>query len=303
MLTGVIYGAIVVVWAAYLVPLALRRHDEASRTRSIERFSSAMRVLARRGATATASARVVVTPGRKGSRVVTPDLGPEPERVLVTLRPNRLAEAAAASRRRRVLVILVATTLLVGAAAFAGVAPLWSPGVPALLVAVFLVAARRSVRRVGAPVWVEAPAADQTSGVVVRRPAVRVDTSRGHHEGEQAADEVPINMTAPEPREAPPGSAGQAIPAPSTEAADGGSLWDPLPVTLPTYVSAPVVKRTIRTVELGEPGMWSSGHSTDEAPAATTQGKPSAAAAPDGPAEGVPNDDEVTQEVPRVVNG
>jgi hypothetical protein len=46
-LTGVIYAAIVVAWAAYLVPLALRRHDEAARSRSIERFSSARGDVAR----------------------------------------------------------------------------------------------------------------------------------------------------------------------------------------------------------------------------------------------------------------
>ena len=39
---------------------------------------------------------------------------------------------------------------------------------------------------------------------------------------------------------------------------DGGSLWDPLPVTLPTYVSKPKAKRTVRTIDLGEPGTWTS---------------------------------------------
>ena len=44
---------------------------------------------------------------------------------------------------------------------------------------------------------------------------------------------------------------------------DGGSLWDPLPVTLPTYVTKPKAKRTVRTIDLGEPGTWTSGR-TDE---------------------------------------
>ena len=43
--------------------------------------------------------------------------------------------------------------------------------------------------------------------------------------------------------------------------ADGGSLWDPLPVTLPTYVDKPVAQRSYRTIDLGEPGTWSAGHS------------------------------------------
>ena len=40
---------------------------------------------------------------------------------------------------------------------------------------------------------------------------------------------------------------------------DGGSLWDPLPVTLPTYVTKPQAKRTVRTIDLGEPGTWTLG--------------------------------------------
>ena len=43
-----------------------------------------------------------------------------------------------------------------------------------------------------------------------------------------------------------------------------GTLWDPLPVTLPTYVTKPAAtRRTVRTIDLGEPGAWTSGH-TDE---------------------------------------
>ena len=38
---------------------------------------------------------------------------------------------------------------------------------------------------------------------------------------------------------------------------DGGSLWDPLPVTLPTYVIKPKARRTVRTIDLSEPGTWS----------------------------------------------
>jgi hypothetical protein len=45
---------------------------------------------------------------------------------------------------------------------------------------------------------------------------------------------------------------------------DGGSLWDPLPVTLPTYVSKPKAKRTVRTIDLGEPGTWTSGRTAED---------------------------------------
>jgi hypothetical protein len=42
--------------------------------------------------------------------------------------------------------------------------------------------------------------------------------------------------------------------------ADHGTLWDPLPVTLPTYVSKPRATRSVRTIDLSAPGVASSGH-------------------------------------------
>ncbi len=45
---------------------------------------------------------------------------------------------------------------------------------------------------------------------------------------------------------------------------DGGSLWDPLPVTLPTYVTKPKAKRTVRTIDLDEPGTWTSGRNEQD---------------------------------------
>ncbi len=44
------------------------------------------------------------------------------------------------------------------------------------------------------------------------------------------------------------------------EAVAGGStLWDPLPVTLPTYVSKPRATRSVRTIDLADPRVSSSG--------------------------------------------
>jgi len=45
-----------------------------------------------------------------------------------------------------------------------------------------------------------------------------------------------------------------------------GTLWDPLPVTLPTYVTkAAATRRTVRTIDLGEPGAWTSGRTEESA--------------------------------------
>ena len=37
--------------------------------------------------------------------------------------------------------------------------------------------------------------------------------------------------------------------------------WDPVPVTLPTYVSKPVASRSVRTIDLDSTGVWTSGRS------------------------------------------
>ena len=38
------------------------------------------------------------------------------------------------------------------------------------------------------------------------------------------------------------------------------TLWDPVPVTLPTYVSKPAAtRRTVRTIDLDATGVWTSG--------------------------------------------
>ena len=47
-LSGLIYATIVVLWAAVLVPMWLRRHDDVTESRSVDRFQGAMRTLSRR---------------------------------------------------------------------------------------------------------------------------------------------------------------------------------------------------------------------------------------------------------------
>ena len=38
------------------------------------------------------------------------------------------------------------------------------------------------------------------------------------------------------------------------------ALWDPVPVTLPTYVTKPAAaRRTVRTIDLDDTGVWTSG--------------------------------------------
>lgn len=47
-----------------------------------------------------------------------------------------------------------------------------------------------------------------------------------------------------------------------------GDSWDPVPVPLPTYVTAPVAPRATSDVDLGAPDAWSSARSSSVEPSA-----------------------------------
>ncbi|HEY7045547.1 MAG TPA: hypothetical protein VH419_17885 [Nocardioidaceae bacterium] len=289
-LTGVIYALVVLAWAAYLLPQALRRHDEAARKHSIERFSSAMRVLARRGR--SEHGRLVVTPPRSVDRVLTPSLtspasaGTAREQ---RPRPSRAALKVAATRRRRVLVVLVALAVLIAVAAVVGLIPWWSTAVPVALIVAFLLLARRQVRRATDAYWDEVADAHVEPTNVITRRATRVEASHGATRPADSDDEPTVTLDPDSLREA-------RVDVGVLETADGGSLWDPLPVTLPTYVDKPVARRSYRTVELAESGTWSSGHTSEpelDAP------RPSSAAMRDEVSE----QDVEAGEAPQAVNG
>ncbi len=245
-----IYGGIVVLWLCYLVPLALRRYDEASRARSVERFSNAMRVLGR-AETAANRARPARTRARPvGDRAV------------------RAAARKAARRRRRVLVVLLALTALVAGACGLALLPWWGLAVPGLLVVGFLVLARVQVARARSRSW--------EHGLAAALRAEQASTPPASTEAADAdPDDVPTVVLDPVAVEGPVGSSGvvvadqtvvgeQTVVAAAVVTTDGGSLWDPLPVTLPTYVSKPRATRSVRTIDLGGPGAWTSGRLTAE---------------------------------------
>jgi hypothetical protein len=267
-LSGVIFVVLAVAWAVYLIPKALKHHDEVARTRSIDRFSSAMRVLARREPVNRRDARLVVVPGRAADnpRVVTPRPSTRATELPEHVRRGaaRAAARAAARRRRRILSFLVLSTLLVtGLAAFA-VVPWWSVAVPAGLTVLYLVLCRTQVRRERDAAWdadLASSMADLEDAEPARRAAVRVEASygvarpavlnaQGFAEVDGEEDTVAIDVPVLD-----------AVLVPTT---DGGSLWDPLPVTLPTYVSKPKARRTVRTIDLNEPGTWTSGRTEED---------------------------------------
>ncbi len=66
----------------------------------------------------------------------------------------------------------------------------------------------------------------------------------------------------------------------AVSAPPAGTLWDPLPVTLPTYVDKPRATRSVRTIDLGAAGVSSSGH--DAADSALIAETASASSGPEG---------------------
>lgn len=258
-MSGIIFVVLAVAWAVYLIPKAVKHHDDAAPARSVDRFSTAMRVLARRDPEESPAA---------------PD---RPRRADMAVR--RAAARAAARRRRRVTSVLLMADVAVAALATLLVVPWWSVVVPVALTVVFLALCRRQVRRENDALW--APKADSAAPGTPPRRAVRVDSAYGSaHQaaladahGPESADAMQIPVTD-----------GEAVPV-AAATVDGGSLWDPLPVTLPTYVNKARASRTVRTIDLGAPGTWTSGR--DEADSALV-GEPPASEAPEDTVEHEP---------------
>jgi hypothetical protein len=227
-LSGLIFVALAIAWAAYLIPKALRHHDDVVRDRSVDRFSQSLRVLARREPVSARMARLVVAPGRAAVRAE-----PTPESPAVAASPEvqyaarRLATSRATKRRRRILAVLVLA--LVGVAAACATGRLAWPyvAIPAGLLVAWLTACRLMVKKERA--WLPV--------------AVTYGPDADPAEGEESAPTGPIATVTP------------------AEAASAEGLWDPVPVTLPTYVSKPPARRSVRTIDLDSTGVWTSGRS------------------------------------------
>ena len=250
-LSALIFVALAVAWAVYLIPKALKHHDEVVRSRSVDRFSHTMRVLARREPVNTRVARLVVTPGRLPS-VLTVET--KASSAPVTQPPyavRREAVRRATKRRRNVLAaILLVNTAVVGLAAAQVVA--WPyAAIPAGLLVMWLVACRVMVK------GERAAARPVTITIPVTIPV-------------EIADELPETTDSPMVPEVEVSAPIRAEGAPLIRA-EGAPLiraegaWDMVPTTLPTYVSKPAaVRRTVQTIDLDSTGVWSSGRNDDD---------------------------------------
>ncbi|MER7565755.1 gephyrin-like molybdotransferase receptor GlpR [Streptomyces sp. NPDC097941] len=357
--SGLIYAVIVGAWAAYLVPMWLRRQDELNEARPTERFSTAIRLLSGRAGmerryakdlrarsadegehgadepdvvTDSVDVRAFAMPPtrpqtqatvqppaserqapREHAREAEPERGrqagreaghgdparaktsapaPEPggaptwkQTPASAARRTAAAEAAAArarrvkvlARRRRTTVMLfLAFTLGAIVAAVGGLAFLWAPGVPAVMLSAYIAYLRSQERRRFAYQMDRrrAEAAAQHLRERARQPRRRASVSTGADADE--ADEGPGAQTDPGLSAL---AADRRALVEQTDHAEWvdqqrerqrrpghGDSWDPVPVPLPTYVTAPVAPRATADVDLGAPDAWSSARSSTVAP-------------------------------------
>ncbi len=130
---------------------------------------------------------------------------------------------------------------MAGLAWFA-IVPWWSTAIPGGMLVLFLVVARLSVRKANARRRIAGPRRVEEV-VEVAQP---VETASAH------APEILVERLTEQDLTGAPRQEVEAV------LADDGSLWDPLPMTLPTYVNKARARRTVRTIELT--GINSSGH-------------------------------------------
>ncbi|MFD6418153.1 gephyrin-like molybdotransferase receptor GlpR [Streptomyces sp. NPDC060194] len=341
--SGLIYAVIVGAWAAYLVPMWLRRQDELNEARPTERFSTAIRLLSGRAAmerryakdlrergdaadeergasaadapgplTGSVDVRGFAEP-RTDVRRPAPADGPpadrpDPGRPAAGRRPARRrpteAEVARkrrktvlARRRRTTMVLFLAFTIGAVVAAVGGLRLLWAPAVPALLLSAYIVHLRAQERRRFVFVMDRRRAEDAAQRL----------RAGGDRDGRARRRPHP----APAPEAAEPEAAAPPVeaPEPSPYAADRralveqtdhaewldqqrdrerggrahGESWEPVPVPLPTYVTAPVAPRATQAPDADARDTWSPDRSSVSTPAPDPAAGPAPADEADPP--------------------
>lgn len=290
--SGLIYAVIVGAWAAYLVPMWLRRQDELNEARPTERFSTAIRLLSGRAgmerryakglrergdeeadpqpqADPDAATETVNSVDADARAVVVPPTRAEPrpaaaEREQRAERARREQRLQVLARRRRTTALLfLVFTLGAVVAAVGGLRFLWAPAVPALLLSAYIVHLRVQERR-------------RYEFTMDRR---RAEAAARHLRENRPRRREPEAGVGSDPDPAPPVSpqeAGRRALVEQTDHAEWvdqqrerergparGDSWEPVPVPLPTYVTAPVAPRATGPAT---PDAWSATRSSTAEP-------------------------------------
>jgi hypothetical protein len=247
--TGLIFAAIAVAWLAYLVPHFVRRRDDEEpldESDPADRFSDSMRIVRHGTAPLLDHDLEEIAPFEVST----------PQTRRAAINDLRRLERLAASRRSRVLLSLLA--MLSGVIGFCTVhlVPWWSTAIPGGLLLIFAVVARISVR------------------------IMRKSLDARYREIRHGGTESTIFLS----RKDFPKSGIEVRPATGKAdlAARPGALWDPIPITMPTYVSKPLAPRTVRTIDLSGPGVASSARHDVPVTADAPASAPDVPIAPEG---------------------
>ncbi len=219
-LTGLVFGIIAVVWIAYLVPWILSRREQPGNIDdgSLEQFAESMKLVRRgndyHGAFLVDSGAVVSTPlTRRAAR-----------------RDLRVAARLATRRRRNGMIVhLVLVLIGIAVPSVSSVPRIWTL-LPVGMLIGWLVLSRLSV------VSINRMLAERRAELTTGNEEHTVMISAGQ---EHALDHVEETERSIEITDELPETL--------------GSLWDPIPVTPTTYVSRPLLPRSVRTLDLSAP--------------------------------------------------
>ncbi|MER7462939.1 hypothetical protein [Streptomyces sp. NPDC097981] len=310
--SGLIYAVIVGAWAAYLVPMWLRRQDELNEARPTERFSTAIRLLSGRAGMERRYARGL---RERGDQEAEPQYRADPDaatetvnsvdadaravgvpparavpRSAVAERQRREQRLQVLARRRRTTALLFLTfTLGAIVAAVGGLAYLWVPALPALLLSAYIVHLRVQERRRYEFTM------DRRRAEAAARQLRESRPRRRHPEDAPAAGAEPDPAPPVSPQEA-----GRRALVEQTDHAEWvdqqrerergparGDSWEPVPVPLPTYVTAPVAPRATGPAA---PDAWSATRSSAAEPTdPRLRAQPSPAPKPEAKSEAKPD--------------
>jgi hypothetical protein len=247
---GVIYAVIIALWALVLVPMWVRRHDEANESRSVDRFHDAMRILSRRG-TDMPDQRQVLQPRRQPVVDVVVTGGHRPS----ATRSRAEARASQAQRRRRTLAVLAGVLLMVAGLSLLGAVPVWLNVLPLLLAAGFVVHLRQEARRASAREARLRRLRRESAGRAAVSGAVAGAVAGSQARRSERAREVFASSSAADVASSQPAEFYDAV---------ADRVWEPVPVPVPTYVNAPKAPRSVRQVDLTQPGTYSSGRRVED---------------------------------------
>jgi hypothetical protein len=246
--SGIIYAVIIVMWAAYFIPRWLKRHEELSESRSVEKFDHAMRILSRKDA--TPDQRQVVMPRRPAAPQRTlPARTPLPTQRTATVRRTRRPTSASV-RRRRILAGLLLSTFVATLLTPVTPVPWWLPVALLVLTVADIVHLRAQVR--------SSREVSRSREAVRRSMRSRLTRFDALDKLMSVRRELAEERAAENARWAAAEEAERRVrEEEERRAADEAGRWDPVPVPLPTYVSKPPAPRRAPPIDLTLPGAWS----------------------------------------------